>query len=288
VRQLGSSSIEERRVVTGELVDELISGSSVARVEFLRRRSEGVINLSFQQRAVALYWFGHGFRDAQLDVNRQPLDAVLGLGTNFGLVAPGTSLEGVFRTDGICDYAVMFVDSPSLASQLRAAQRPIVMFDDPRLQLGFKELYDEVQLEPDHRDLLAEGWALQAMVRLARQVRAGAQAIEAQGRLSPAALHRVDDLISQRIAEVIRVEDLARAAGYSERHFTRALKAATGKTPTEYLMAWRVKHARQLIRDGVGSMTTVASLSGFATPQHFSTSFKRQVGVSPLQFARNV
>ncbi|MDV6271193.1 helix-turn-helix transcriptional regulator [Rhodococcus globerulus] len=280
--------MKDRRIVTGELIDELISGSAVARVEFLRRRSDGVLNLSFQQQALALYWFGSGFRDARLDVDRKTVDARLSSRGSFGLVAPGTSLEGEFRTDSTCNYAVMFVNAPSLAAQVRSVDNPMLIFDDPRLHLKFQELHREIELEPDHRDLLVEGWALQSMVRLARQVRAGVQAGAAKGKLSQAALTRVDDLISQRIGETIRVEDLANAAGYSERHFARAFKAATGTTPSEYVMARRVKLACQLIRDGVRSMTAVAVTSGFATPQHFSSTFKKQVGVSPLQFSKQV
>jgi len=278
------SVLHERRIVTGELVDELVSGSAVARVEFLRRESDGVLNLSFRQRALALYWFGPGFRDARLSVDDQSVEASLSSGSNFGLVAAGASLEAEFHTESVCDYAVMFVDAPSLAEHVRAARRPLIIFDNRRLLHDFRDLHDEVLVEADHRDLLVEGWALQAMVRLARQVRSREHAIDNQ-RLSPAGLQRVDDLITARIGEPIRVDDMAAAAGYSTRHFTRVFKASTGKSPTEHLTDRRVKHACTLIREGVSSMTSIALLCGFATPQHFSTSFRRQTGLSPSQFA---
>jgi len=278
------SDLPERRIVTGDLVDELISGSSVARVEFLKRESDGVLNLSFRQRALALYWFGRGFHEAELSVDGQPLEATLSSGSSFGLVAAGASLEAEFRTDDVCDYAVMFVDAPQLAAHVRAAGRPLTIFDDRRLFHALQDLHDEVLLEPHHRDLLVEGWALHAMVRLTRRVEPRDQQVRGH-HLSSASLKRVDDLITSRIAEPVRVEDMAAAAGYSTRHFTRAFKGSTGKTPAEYLTERRVKHATALIRDGVESMTTVAALCGFATPQHFSTTFRRQVGLSPRRYA---
>lgn len=281
------SVLHERRIVTGELVDELVSGSTVARVEFLRRESDGVLNLSLQQRALALYWFGPGFREARLSVEDQLVEATLASGASFGLVAAGTSLEAEFNTESVCDYAVMFVDAPALAEHVRAARRPLIIFDDRRLLHSFRDLHDEVLVEVDHRDLLAEGWALQAMVRLARQVRSRAHTTEVQC-LSATGLRRVDDLITAHIGEPIRVDDMAAAAGYSTRHFTRVFKASTGKSPTEHLADRRVKHACTLIREGALSMTSIALLCGFATPQHFSTSFRRQTGLSPSQFARTV
>jgi AraC family transcriptional regulator len=280
-------SLEERRIVTGELVRELISGSLVARVEFLRRASDGILNLSLRQRALALYWFGRGFHHAQLSVDDQPVEATLSSGSSFALVAAEASLEGEFHTDGLCDYAVMFVSSPALAAHVRATRRSLRIFDDRRLFHGFQDLHDEVLLTPEHRDLLVEGWALQAMVRLVRQIGSGERAT-GNRRLSPAAMERVDDLITARIAEPIRVDDLADAAGYSTRHFARVFKSTTGKTPIDYVMERRVKNATALIRDGATSMTTVALRSGFATPQHFSTTFRRQVGLSPRQFASTV
>lgn len=256
-------------------------------MEFLRRESDGVLNLSLQQRALALYWFGPGFREARLSVEDQLVEATLASGASFGLVAAGTSLEAEFNTESVCDYAVMFVDAPALAKHVRAARRPLIIFDDRRLLHSFRDLHDEVLVEVDHRDLLAEGWALQAMVRLARQVRSRAHTTEVQS-LSAAGLRRVDDLITAHIGEPIRVDDMAAAAGYSTRHFTRVFKASTGKSPTEHLADRRVKHACTLIREGALSMTSIALLCGFATPQHFSTSFRRQTGLSPSQFARTV
>ena len=64
------------------------------------------------------------------------------------------------------------------------------------------------------------------------------------------AVHRVQDLIENRLADRLPLADLADAVGCSERTVTRMFGRATGMTPLRYQQLLRVERAEHLIGQG--------------------------------------
>ena len=84
----------------------------------------------------------------------------------------------------------------------------------------------------------------------------------------------------------ISVADLAALAGLSVFHFTRKFKTTTGVAPYRYVLEARAERAKTLIQSSAMPLATVAQLTGFSSPSHFSRSFAEIVGVSPGAFRR--
>jgi AraC-like DNA-binding protein len=78
----------------------------------------------------------------------------------------------------------------------------------------------------------------------------------------------------------VRVEEVARALGYSRQTLYRRLKAE-GATFEEVLDGLRHRLALRLIRDEGLSVKEVAWRLGFSDPAAFSRAFKRWTGVTP-------
>jgi AraC-like DNA-binding protein len=95
-----------------------------------------------------------------------------------------------------------------------------------------------------------------------------------------ATLARVKDYIRTYYARDITVSDLARVAGLSRAHLTRAFAAAYHMPPHVYLNAVRIAQAQALIRRGT-PLATVALACGFADQSHLTRRFKGSVGVTP-------
>jgi transcriptional regulator GlxA family with amidase domain len=76
------------------------------------------------------------------------------------------------------------------------------------------------------------------------------------------AVHRVQDRIDAHFAKPLRLGDLARAAGVSERTLTRRFEAATGQTPLRYQQVLRVERAEHLIGHGA-TVESAARAVGF-------------------------
>lgn len=80
------------------------------------------------------------------------------------------------------------------------------------------------------------------------------------------------------------VPDLAREAGMSRSAFFGRFARTLGTRPMEYLAAWRMSLAKDLLRSGGHTLDEVAQKIGYSSASTFSTAFSRQVGSPPGRF----
>jgi AraC-like DNA-binding protein len=97
-------------------------------------------------------------------------------------------------------------------------------------------------------------------------------------------LLRAKDLADARYFEPIGVEQMARAAGLSRAHFSRAFKRAFGESPRAYLLTRRLERAAALLRTTDRSIADVCLSVGLQSLGSFTTSFTRMFGRSPAAY----
>lgn len=97
-------------------------------------------------------------------------------------------------------------------------------------------------------------------------------------------LRRAKDAMDRDWAEPLDLDAVAAYAGYSRYHFVRAFKAVYGQTPGQYLSRRRIERAEELLRTADLSVTEICMLVGFTSLGTFSTSFKKQTGLSPSEY----
>lgn len=102
--------------------------------------------------------------------------------------------------------------------------------------------------------------------------------------LSKPRLERVLDYISGQLAGNISLHDLALLVDMDVFGFVRAFKQCTGLPPHQYLVRARVERAKALLRGGRLSISEVALATGFATPSHFATTFRRLTRATPRAY----
>ena len=102
----------------------------------------------------------------------------------------------------------------------------------------------------------------------------------------PPARHllRARDLADARYAEAIRVSDMAKAAGLSPAHFSRAFQRAFGESPHQYLLTRRLERAAALLRNTDRTVTDICFLVGLESVGSFTTSFRRMFGMTPTAY----
>ena len=106
----------------------------------------------------------------------------------------------------------------------------------------------------------------------------------ASGGLTKWRLRRVLTYIDQHICESITLAALAEVAGLSKMYFAAQFRAATGCRPHECILRKRIERAQQMLRDTAEPLVSIALTVGFQSHAHFSTVFKRFVGLSPYQW----
>jgi AraC family transcriptional activator FtrA len=101
---------------------------------------------------------------------------------------------------------------------------------------------------------------------------------EAQG-LAP-----VMDWARAHLARDIRVQELARKAGMSERSFLRHFRQQAGMRPKEWLRRQRVLAAQDLLEKSAGGLEDVAGRVGFGSAEAMRQAFRAVVGAPPSRF----
>lgn len=92
--------------------------------------------------------------------------------------------------------------------------------------------------------------------------------------------------IQEHIQEELRVEDLARKALMSTYHFIRVFKKETNMTPHEYIIHYRLRIAKLLLKETDLSVNDICYESGFSSSSIFCAAFKKGVGMSPTAYRR--
>jgi AraC-like DNA-binding protein len=82
------------------------------------------------------------------------------------------------------------------------------------------------------------------------------------------------------------VAELAKEAALSRSTFFERFNRDVGVPPMEYLLAWRMALAKDLLRRNAGRMAEIAERVGYASASTFSVAFARHVGMPPTQYAR--
>ncbi len=106
-----------------------------------------------------------------------------------------------------------------------------------------------------------------------------------------ATIQSVLDEIDRRIAENIRVDELARVANYSTYHFCRVFMALTGTPVMNYVTRRKLDYAKYDLSQGK-KILDVAVAYGFETHTGFAKAFKKRFGFPPslchLRIATNL
>lgn len=97
---------------------------------------------------------------------------------------------------------------------------------------------------------------------------------------------RVLDYIEARLAEDMRLADLASVACLSPYHFSRCFKASIGKSPMAYISERRVERAKHLLIDRDVCLARIALDCGFSSQSHFTATFRKLTGMTPGGFRK--
>ena len=82
------------------------------------------------------------------------------------------------------------------------------------------------------------------------------------------------------------VARMAQEAGLSRSVFFERFRQAVGVAPMEYLLAWRMALAKDLLRREDSGIAEVAARVGYGSASTFSVAFSRHVGLPPAAYAR--
>jgi AraC family transcriptional regulator len=92
--------------------------------------------------------------------------------------------------------------------------------------------------------------------------------------------------VEANLSRRIRVQELAQLLGLSASHFCRAFKCAFGASPHDYVLRRRIEVAQAMMLTTSEPLRSIAANCGMCDQQHFTRSFRRIVGETPLMWRR--
>jgi len=82
------------------------------------------------------------------------------------------------------------------------------------------------------------------------------------------------------------IDELARRAAMSPRHFTRVFTDEIGEAPGQYVERVRTEAARRQLEETNDTVVAIAARCGFGTAETMRRNFIRRVGISPDQYRK--
>ena len=106
--------------------------------------------------------------------------------------------------------------------------------------------------------------------------------------LTDAGVSKALSIIHNHYAEDLDVEMLAREAGVSRTVLGERFSELLGESPMRYCAAWRMRMASNMLRDRDQTTASVAYAVGFSSEAAFNRAFKREFGVPPATWKREI
>jgi len=86
----------------------------------------------------------------------------------------------------------------------------------------------------------------------------------------------------------ISLDDVSREVDISPYYFSKLFKEETGQNFIEYLTEIRIEKAKELLLQSSLSMKEICAQVGYADPNYFSRTFKKNVGVTPTEYKEGI
>lgn len=140
------------------------------------------------------------------------------------------------------------------------------MKDEPRLMHRFKNLVENFLISLSESD---------------------AKAPEVISNTETTIYKNAVDALENRIYSNITVDELARVCNVSTAYLKKIFSKYTGFGIHEYFIKTKITMAKKLLSEGM-SVTDVADTLSFSSQNYFSIVFKREEGISPSQFKKQI
>lgn len=94
--------------------------------------------------------------------------------------------------------------------------------------------------------------------------------------------------IEQHLCELLTLEEVSKAAGFSKYHFLRLFKSETGIGLRDYIQTRRMYRAAEYLLNSELSAMDIAFLLQFESQEAFTRAFKREYSLPPGQYRRTM
>ena len=212
----------------------------------------------------------------------------VGCATQKGRVAAGELLIvppkvphwAVAEEQGV-EYDVVMFDIRSFYNETPLCKKVLPALFDGRAQLEMRTADPQTvalidALHQGAPDLQAVGTVYQLLGRLMEH-----HLVALTDAPADTVARQIIDYIEENFASELSSAGLADHFGYTDAHFCRKFKEATGLTPSNYIKIYRLEQANELLKAGELQISEIAARCGFADANYFTRCFKNHFKKTP-------
>lgn len=243
-----------------------------------------VIAMIERGRARAEFRFGSRFVDLDLDAGC------------IGFFAAGAGMHDTrWRCESVRRVVLQLdFESPAgLGTELsdHARQMPAetqILFRDEELGNVLRAMVRERADGCPNGRLYAESLSLGVALRMQKRTSIHEAAARERGRLTPAQVKRIEELVRSQLSADLPLAMLAATAGFSIAQFVRLFRHTFDCTPHQYVLRLRLERARELAMATQLPLAAVAESAGFCSQSHLTAAFVRAYGLTPGALRRQL
>ena len=97
---------------------------------------------------------------------------------------------------------------------------------------------------------------------------------------------RIKDFIDSRLAHNVSLDDIVQHFYLNKSYIISIFSAKYGYTPKQYILDRKMQAACTMLAEDTYSIFEIADMLNFSSSQHFSSAFKKKIGVSPDAYRR--
>ncbi len=176
--------------------------------------------------------------------------------------------------------------SPDAALLVSLLPRLVHVRGEPRLATLVQLVNDESRAQRPARDVVMARLLEVLLIEALRSTVGTAASPGLVRGLADARLGAALRCMHEAPTRAWTVAELAQEAALSRSAFFQRFSRAVGVAPMEYLLAWRMALAKDLLRRGTCSIAEVAERVGYSSASTFTVAFARHSGVPPARYAR--
>lgn len=180
----------------------------------------------------------------------------------------GSDVKDILRRHGITDDTKVFYVGTSL-----------------QYHNLFKQMILELQMcKADYQEMLTHQLS-ELLILIHRQL---STTLKSRPHYLEKEVEQSLQFFSENYNKEINIAEYAASQNLSTCWFIRTFKNVTGTTPMQYILSLRIANAQSLLETTDYNITEISNIVGYDNPLYFSRLFKKQKGVSPSDYRKQV
>jgi AraC-like DNA-binding protein len=111
--------------------------------------------------------------------------------------------------------------------------------------------------------------------------------IDIRNKSNEALIKKIIEYLNQRYMEPLTLEELADVFNMSHYYLSHLFKTETGLSPMKYIVHRKIGEAQNLLMNTDMLIGKICDITGFSDSCHFSSMFKKYIGVTPTQYRQH-